>query len=142
MGEFEHTVEENGRVAIPAKFRPAFAGGLVVTRGLDRCLFVFTRGDWERLAERLSQLPLTSTEARAFVRLMFAGATDAELDGQGRIGLPVFLRAYAEIQQQAVVIGVNTRVEIWSREAWHTARTRVEEQADFIAGNLASLGIV
>lgn len=142
MGEFEHTVEENGRMAVPAKFRPAFAEGLVVTRGLDRCLFVFTRGDWERLAERLSQLPLTSAEARSFVRLMFAGATDGELDGQGRVVLPAYLREYADIRQQAVVIGVNTRVEIWSREAWRTARSQVEEQADFIAGNLASLGII
>lgn len=142
MGEFEHAVEDNGRMAVPAKFRSAFGEGLVVTRGLDRCLFVFTRGDWERLAERLSQLPLTNAEARSFVRLMFAGATDAELDVQGRFVLPAYLREYADIRQQAVVIGVNTRVELWSRESWHTARAKVEDQADFIAGNLASLGII
>lgn len=142
MGEFEHTVDENGRLAMPAKFRPAFGDGLVVTRGLDRCLFGFARADWERLAERLGQLPLTNAEARAFVRLMFAGATACQLDGQGRIVLPGYLREYAGIQQQAIVIGVNTRIELWSPDAWRAARAQVEEQADFIAGNLASLGII
>lgn len=141
MGEFDHTVDDKGRVAIPAKFRTRLADGLVMTRGLDRCLFVYTAADWTVLAERIASLPITQSDARAFARLMFSGATDAQLDKQGRVVLPNYLRDYARIQNDVVIIGVNTRIEIWAREAWHETRAKVEEEGEFIAEHLASLGI-
>lgn len=141
IGEFAHSVEDSGRVAIPSKFREKFAAGLVVTRGLDRCLFAFTAADWGSLADRIAKLPLTQSDARAFARFIFSGATDCQLDSQGRILLPNYLRDYADIRDEAIIIGVNTRLEIWNPAAWQTARAQVEDKSDFIAENLASLGI-
>lgn len=141
IGEFEHAVDDKGRVALPARFRPKLAEGLVVTRGLDGCLFVFPMADWERLAERIGALPMTQAGARQFQRLMFSGATDCQLDGQGRIGLPAYLREYAGIDRDAVVIGVNTRAEIWSRARWAEQRAKVEQASDEIAEQLQGLGI-
>ncbi|MCL4458319.1 MAG: division/cell wall cluster transcriptional repressor MraZ [Chloroflexi bacterium] len=141
MGEFEHTVDDKGRLSIPAKFRAKFAGGLVLTRGLDRCLFVYTASDWETLAEKIGSLPLTNPEARVFARMMFSGAADLQIDGQGRIMLPAYLREYAGITNTVVILGVNTRLEIWDKENWRTMRIKVEEEGGFIAEHLASLGI-
>ena len=141
IGEFEHTVDDKGRIAIPARFRARLAGGLVVTRGLDGCLFVYPLADWTALAERIAALPMTQAGARQFQRLMFAGAADCQADGQGRIVLPAYLRQYAGIERDAVVIGVHTRVEIWSKARWDEERARVETAGDTIAGQLASLGI-
>jgi MraZ protein len=141
MGEFDHTVDEKGRIAIPAKFRGRFADGLVVTRGLDRCLWVYTAGDWAALAEKIARLPLTQADARSFTRLMFSGANDLLLDKQGRIVVPTYLREYAHLQNDAVVIGVNTRLEIWARDSWNQTRAQVEEEGEFIAEHLATLGI-
>lgn len=141
IGEFDHTVDEKGRVAIPARFRSHFAAGLVLTRGLDHCLFVYTAADWASLAEKIAKLPLTQADARAFARLMFSGATDAQLDKQGRAIIPGYLREYARIQSDVVIIGVNTRLEIWSRESWAQMKAKVEEEGEFIAEHLATLGI-
>ncbi|MHB1417204.1 MAG: division/cell wall cluster transcriptional repressor MraZ [Chloroflexota bacterium] len=141
MGEFDHTVDEKGRLAIPAKFRSRFADGLVMTRGLDRCLFVYTAADWSALADNIAKLPFTQSDARSFVRLMFSGANDAQLDRQGRVVIPSYLREYASIANDVVVIGVNTRLEVWNREKWHQVRTKMEEEGEFIAEHLASLGI-
>jgi MraZ protein len=112
-----------------------------VTRGLDGCLFVYPMADWERLAERIAALPMTQAGARQFQRLMFSGATDCQLDGQGRISLPGFLRQYAGIERDAVVIGVNTRIEIWSAGRWAEQRAKVEQEGEFIAEQLSNLGI-
>ncbi len=141
MGEFEHTVDEKGRIAIPAKFRSRFADGVVITRGLDGCLFVYTAPEWAALADKIGKLPLAKSDARSFQRMMFSGATDGQLDGQGRIVLPTFLRTYAGIGQDAVIIGVNNRLELWARERWHEMRSKVEEESGFIAEQLAGLGI-
>lgn len=141
MGEFDHTVDDKGRVAIPAKFRSRFADGLVLSRGLDRCLFVHTTADWAVFAEKIGKAPLTQADARNFSRFMFSGATDSELDRQGRVIIPSYLRDYAGIQGEVVIIGVNTRLEIWDRARWQEARARVEDEGEFIAEQLASLGI-
>lgn len=141
MGEFEHTVDDKGRMAIPAKFRSKFADGLVLTRGLDGCLFVYTVAEWSALAEKISRLPLAKADARSFQRMMFSGATDCQLDQQGRIILPAFLREYAGISSEVVIIGVNTRLEIWAKDRWNEIRSKVEEESSFIAEQLAGLGI-
>jgi len=103
LGEYQHNLDPKGRLAIPAKFRETLEGGAIVTRGLDDCLFVFAPKEWQVLAEKLVALPLAQANSRAFVRLMLAGATDVEIDGQGRVLLPDYLRIYANIKKENVV---------------------------------------
>ncbi len=141
IGEFSHNLDSKGRMAIPAKFRQKLTGGAIITRGLDRCLFVFTNKDWEILAQKLIALPLAQANSRAFSRLMLAGATDVELDKQGRILIPDYLREYAGLKKQAIVAGLYNRIEIWDSEAWKQYKTKTESQSDEIAEKLSELGI-
>lgn len=126
LGEFSHTIDEKGRLTIPAKFRDELAEGLIVTRGIDRCLAVYPMKEWNRLAEQVSALPLTDRLARAFRRLVFANASDAIPDKQGRILIPPRLREYADLDGEAIVTGLNTYVEVWNPDAWGEERDRVE----------------
>ncbi|MDE1988773.1 MAG: division/cell wall cluster transcriptional repressor MraZ, partial [Patescibacteria group bacterium] len=103
IGEFSHSLDIKGRLAVPAKFRDQLLGGAIITRGLDRCLFLFTHKDWEILAEKLIALPLAQANSRAFVRLMLSGASDAETDSQGRILVPDYLRKYASLEKNAKI---------------------------------------
>jgi MraZ protein len=141
MGQYDHTVDDKGRVALPSRFRDRLAEGLVVTRGLERCLLVYTAADWSVLAERIATLPLTQSDARAFTRFLFSGAMDAQLDRQGRVVIPSYLREYAGIREDVVIAGANTRLEIWDREAWTQTVSKVEDEGVLIAEHLASLGI-
>lgn len=118
MGEFHHSVDAKGRLIIPARFREGLGDRFVATKGLENCLFLFPMAEWENLSEKLRALPLASGAARAFTRLFFSGATECELDQQGRILLPASLRQYAGIEREAVLVGVSNRVEIWSESAW------------------------
>ena len=141
LGEFSHNFDEKGRLTIPAKFRDELAGGLVVTRGIDRCLFVFPRPVWEILADRIAKLPMTDRSARNFGRLMFSGAADFVPDRQGRVLVPQGLREYAGLDSEAVVIGLHNRLEIWEPTQWATVKAEVEENPDAIAQQLHELGI-
>ena len=141
IGEFQHNLDSKGRVAIPAKFRQKLTGGAIITRGLDRCLFVFTNKDWEILAQKLIALPLAQANSRAFSRLMLAGAVDVELDKQGRILIPDYLREYAGLKKQAAIAGLYNRIEIWDSEAWKQYKAKTESQSDEIAEKLSELGI-
>ncbi|MDE2144937.1 MAG: division/cell wall cluster transcriptional repressor MraZ [Patescibacteria group bacterium] len=141
IGEFKHSVDTKGRVAIPAKFRNQISSGAIITRGLDHCLFVFTEGDWEALAQKIIALPLAQSNSRAFARLMLAGASSAELDSQGRILVPDYLRKYAGIGKSVKVIGVYNRVEIWDEGAWQKYKEKTESSGDEIAEKLGELGI-
>lgn len=141
IGEFQHSVDEKGRVAIPAKFRTKISGGAIITRGLDRCLFIFTNKDWEGLAQKLITLPLAQANSRAFVRLMLSGAADVRLDSQGRILIPDYLRKYAGLDKTARVIGVYNRMEIWDDRTWERYRERTEGSSDEIAEKMADLGV-
>jgi MraZ protein len=141
LGEYKHNLDTKGRIAIPAKFREKLAGGAIVTRGLDNCLFVFANKEWEALAQKLVALPLAQANSRAFVRLMLAGATDVELDSQGRILIPDYLRKYAELSKQAVVAGLYNRVEIWDSGRWERYKQKTESASDEIAEQLGELGI-
>ncbi|HEY8347132.1 MAG TPA: division/cell wall cluster transcriptional repressor MraZ [Symbiobacteriaceae bacterium] len=118
MGEFQHSVDAKGRLIIPAKFREGLGDRFVATKGLENCLFLFPMAEWESLSEKLRSLPLASGAARAFTRLFFSGATECEVDQQGRILLPANLRQYAGIEREVVIVGVSNRVEIWSKPAW------------------------
>lgn len=141
IGEYQHTIDEKGRMAIPAKMRGQLLDGAVVTRGLDNCLFVYTKPEWEKLAEKLAALPLTNANSRAFARLMLAGAMDVEFDKQGRILLPAYLREFASLKSKAVIAGLYNRLEIWNEEAWKNFKKKTEENTDEITQNLAELGI-
>lgn len=141
IGEYQHTVDEKGRLAIPSKFRKELAKGAVVTRGLDSCLFVFTAAEWKKLAEKLTELPMSQPNARAFVRLMLAGAMDVKLDSQGRVLLPEYLRGYAKLGKDSVVAGLYSRLEIWDKMAWEKYKKKTESNSSDIAAKLGELGV-
>lgn len=126
---------------MPVKFRAEMAGGAVVTKGLDNCLSVYTLAEWEKLAEKLGALPLTQPASRAFARLMLAGATQVTIDKQGRINIPSYLREYAQVNGNAVVAGLYSRVEIWSQKNWQEYKQKSESDSSAVAEELANLGI-
>ncbi len=141
IGEYKHTIDDKGRLAIPVKFRGDLARGAVVTRGLDASLFLFPKEEWDKLAEKLAGLPLGQSNSRAFARLMLAGAMDVEMDKQGRLVLPEYLRTYAGIAKSAVVVGVYNRLELWDVETWEAYKKRTESDVSDIAEQLGGLGI-
>lgn len=141
IGEYQHNIDDKGRVAIPAKFRPALRGGGVVTRGLDRCLFVFGKKEWAMLASRIKVLPISQANSRAFSRLMLSGAMEVNLDVQGRINLPDYLCDYAGLKKQVIVAGLYNRLEIWDEENWKRYKDKTEASSEEIAENLEGLGI-
>ncbi len=138
FGEHEHTIDDKNRLTLPARFRTAFAGGVVLTRGLDACLDVYTRADWDALvAARLAPLDPFSGEARELKRFFFAAAADAELDRQGRVLVPPALARHAKLDRDVVVAGVHDHLEIWDRTAWATHVSEFEGSADDVAERLA-----
>ena len=139
-GEYEHTVEDKGRLTIPAKFRAEFAEGLFVSRGLDGCLFVFPPDTWEDLSEKVANLPLSEAGARLFSRMIYSGI-ECKLDKLGRILQPLPLRAHVDIESEVVVTGVRNRLEIWSKKRWHEQTTKMEEESSSIGEQLTSFGI-
>ncbi|WP_334072070.1 MULTISPECIES: division/cell wall cluster transcriptional repressor MraZ [Paenibacillus] len=136
MGEFQHSIDEKGRIIIPAKFRDLLGTSFVVTRGLDQCLFVYPQQEWEVLEQKLKALPLMKSDARAFTRFFFSGATECEWDKQGRVNLPPNLRQYAKLEKDCVVLGVSNRVEIWSRDIWEHYFQQSEDTFNEIAEKL------
>jgi MraZ protein len=139
LGEYEHTLDDKNRLTLPAKFRQDFAEGIVVTRGMDGCLFAYTRADWSSLVERrLSTLDPLSKEGRRMQRFFFSGAAETELDKQGRVGLPSALLEHAKLGRDVVVAGVHDHLEIWDRAAWRTELAEVEGSAEDVAERLAA----
>lgn len=126
-GEFQHAIDPKGRLFIPARLREELGERFVVTRGLENCLFVYPMKEWAALEEKLRSLPFTRAEARGFQRLFFSGATECELDKQGRILLPAHLREYAGLEKDVVLIGVSTRVEIWNLASWQAYSKKVSD---------------
>jgi MraZ protein len=141
MGEYSHTIDNKGRLIFPAKFRDDLGETFIATKGLDNCLFVYTRSEWAILEEKLKKLPLAKPEARAFVRFFFSGAAELECDKQGRVLLPTNLREHARLDKDVVVIGVSTRIEVWDKVAWDEYNQKVSPTVAEIAENLADLGI-
>lgn len=141
MGEYRHTIDQKGRLIIPSKFRDDLGDKFVATKGLDRCLFVYSPDEWSNLEQRLKALPLTNKDARAFVRFFFAGAAECEIDKQGRILLPANLREYASLVKDVVLVGVLTRVEIWSKDIWDAYNEQANLDHESIAERMADLGI-
>ncbi len=141
MGEYQHSVDAKGRLIVPAKFREELGECFVVTKGLDKCLFVYPQSEWKIFEEKLKQLPLTSADARKFVRYFFSGAIECELDAQGRIMIPSNLREYALLKKDIVSIGVNNRVEIWDKLNWNEYNDEENFVDNDLAEKMASLGI-
>jgi MraZ protein len=139
LGAYDHTIDDKNRLTLPAKYREAFKDGVVVTRGLDGCLFAYRRPDWDRLVEsRLAPLDPLSPETRRLQRFFYAGAAEAELDKQGRVMIPAQLVEHAKLGKEVVVAGVNDRLEIWDRAAWRKELAEVEGSAEDVAERLAA----
>ncbi|MBR1392183.1 MAG: division/cell wall cluster transcriptional repressor MraZ [Lachnospiraceae bacterium] len=138
-GEYSHNIDAKGRMIVPSKFREQLGDTFVATKGLDDCLFIYSNEEWARIEERFRDLPLTSKNARKFLRFFFAGAIDCEVDKQGRILIPANLREYAGLEKEIVSVGVFSRVEIWSKERWQSDNTY--EDMDEIAEQMAELGL-
>ncbi len=141
IGEYNYSVDIKGRLAIPAKFRSALKSGAVVTRGLDNCLFVYTKTEWTDYAKKLASLPTSQANSRAFARLMLAGAMDVRLDSQGRIILPDYLRKYSSIEKKVVIAGLYNRLEIWDEAKWDIYKAKTEKDSNDIAEQLGELGV-
>jgi MraZ protein len=139
LGRYAHNLDAKGRLAIPARYREALAEGVVLTRGIDRCLALSPMAAWRPLAEKVAALPLTDADARNFRRLVFAEAADLNLDAQGRILVPPDLRRYAGIEREALVVGVDTSLEIWSPERWAAVESSLDVDGAEIAQRLANL---
>lgn len=141
IGEYRHNLDNKGRTAIPAKFRNKFTEGLVITRGVDNCLFGFSKAEWEKMVEKITSLPISQKDSRAFARLILAGAVEVEIDSQGRILIPEYLRKYAILEKRIVITGIHNRIEIWSEKTWEAYKNQSEENAEEIAERLSDLGI-
>ncbi len=141
LGEYRHNVDVKGRVSVPSKFRDDLGQSFVVTKGLDNCLFMYSKAEWETFEEKLKQLPLTNADARTFIRFFFAGATEVEVDKQGRINIPQVLRDYAGIKKDVVIAGVATRAEIWDSESWDKYTSSEALNVSNIASQMSNLGI-
>ncbi|MFA6306386.1 MAG: division/cell wall cluster transcriptional repressor MraZ [Patescibacteria group bacterium] len=141
IGEYNHNLDDKGRVAVPVKFRFMLKGGAVVTKGLDNCLFLYTKNEWRELAVKLSKLPIGQANTRAFARLMLAGAMDVDFDNQGRIMLPEYLRKFAGLKKKLVIAGLYSRLEIWDQTAWNKYKQGTEKKSVDIAEALGGLGV-
>ena len=140
MGEYNHTIDAKGRLIVPAKFREILGDNFIVTKGLDGCLFVYPNDEWIRFEEKLKSLPLTNKNASQFTRFFLAGAAACEVDKQGRILLPQVLREFASLEKDVVLVGVASRIEIWSRERWDESMNTYDGDMDEVAENMESLG--
>lgn len=141
FGEARHNIDNKGRLILPAKFREDLGSGFVMTKGLDNCIFVFPEEEWKAMEAKLKELPMTNREARAFVRYFFSGAAEGEIDKQGRIRVPQNLVEYAHLEKPTVIIGVGTRLEIWSQEIWDNYNEDDSLGYDQIAERMFELGI-
>jgi len=141
IGEYSHTIDDKGRLAVPVKFRMRLAEGAVITRGLDNCLFLYPRDEWQKMADKLANLPISQANTRGFVRMMLAGAMDVKLDSQGRVLIPDYLRRFANLKKETVVAGLFNRLEIWDSVAWNKYRADVESRSQEIAEKMGELGI-
>ncbi|HZK33084.1 MAG TPA: division/cell wall cluster transcriptional repressor MraZ [Tissierellaceae bacterium] len=141
IGEYQHTLDSKGRIIIPSKLREELGETFVMTKGLDNCLFVYPKSEWTILEEKLKTLPLTNRDARAFVRFFFSGASESGLDKQGRALIPGNLREHSKLDKDVVVIGVSTRIEIWSKKEWDDYNNDDNLSYENIAEKMAELGI-
>ncbi|MES2203389.1 MAG: division/cell wall cluster transcriptional repressor MraZ [Patescibacteria group bacterium] len=142
IGEYLHTLDDKKRLSLPAKFRKEVGRTVVVTRGLDSCLFMFPQKAWQKMAEKISALPVGGADTRGMSRFLLAGAVEVEVDSAGRILVPDFLKEFANLKNRVVLAGVSERVEIWNDKAWEDYKRRIEKGADAMAQTLGDLGVL
>ncbi len=141
IGEYNHNLDDKGRLAIPAKFRAILKKGAVVTKGLDNCLFLYSKEQFEKIAQKFATLPISQAKARAFSRHMLAGAMDVDFDNQGRITLPEYLRQFSSLKKGVIIAGLYNHLEIWDEGAWRRYKQAAEQNSNSIAEELGDLGI-
>lgn len=141
IGEYQHTIDPKKRVAMPSKCRVELGKKVVVTRGMDKCLFIYPMKTWEKLAEKLGSLPVGEAGTRSFIRLMLAGAVDVDLDKQGRVLIPDYLKEYAGLKKDVTVAGLFDRLEVWDKNKWNVYKAKAEKSSDEIAEQLGKLGV-
>ncbi|CAI2682012.1 division/cell wall cluster transcriptional repressor MraZ [Apilactobacillus apinorum] len=136
MGEYEHSIDSKGRLIIPSKIRSEIGTTFIITRGLDGCLFGYPMNEWRKVEEKINQLPVSKKSARSFSRFLFSAADESKIDSQGRVNIPDTLLNYAEIDKKCVIVGVSTRIEIWSKDKWDEFSKTAGEEFDDIAEDL------
>lgn len=141
LGEYRHNLDTKGRVSVPSKFRDDLGQSFVITKGLDNCLFVYSKAEWQNFEEKLNTLPITNQEARSFKRFFFSGATECEVDKQGRVNIPQILREYAQLQKDVVIVGLSNRAEIWNNENWDKYNETDSLDLSKIESQMSKLGI-
>jgi MraZ protein len=141
IGEYKHTVDDKNRISLPAKFRKELAKKVVVTRGLDNCLFLFPHKTWETISKETAKLGMMQHDTRGFTRFMFSGASEIDVDSMGRILIPDYLRKFADLRSPVIFAGVHDRIEIWNEKRWDTYKKKIESQADMMAEKLGSVGL-
>lgn len=142
IGEYKHTLDPKRRLSLPSKWRKELGKKLVVTRGLDNCLFVYPMREWQRITQKVAQLPLGQADTRGFNRFFLSGAVETEVDNVGRILVPDFLHEFAKLNTKVVLAGIHDRVEIWDEEHWMQYKQQIEQQADALAEKLGEIGVL
>lgn len=142
IGEYKHTLDSKKRLSMPSKWRKELGTKLVVTRGLDNCLFVYPQKEWQKITEKIGQLPLGQADTRSFNRFFLSGAVEVEVDSVGRILVPDFLKDFANLKTKVVLAGIYDRVEIWAENKWEDYKRRIETQADQLAEKLGEIGVL
>lgn len=142
IGEYTHTIDEKNRLSLPAKFRTEMGKKVVLTPGLDNCIFVFSTTEWKKITEKLSESSMLNADSRSFNRFLLGGAVEAEIDSIGRVLIPDFLKGRAKLTSKVAVVGVQTRVELWDEGAWGKYKQVVEKQADSLAEKLSQVGML
>lgn len=142
IGEYIHTIDDKNRVSLPAKFRKELGKAVVITRGLDNCLFLYSQSEWTKIAEKLGTLGLGQSDSRGFNRFLLAGAVEADVDSIGRILIPDFLKSFAELGEKVVFAGVHSRLELWNEKRWSDYKRVIEKQADSLAEKLGDIGAI
>lgn len=142
IGEYNHTLDPKKRLSLPSKWRKELGKKVVVTRGLDNCLFVYPNAQWEKIAEKVGQLPLGQADTRSFNRFFLSGAVEVEVDSVGRILVPDFLKEFAGLNSKVVLAGIHDRVEIWDEKKWESYKRKIEGQADALAEKLGDIGVL
>ncbi len=142
IGEYKHTLDPKKRLSLPSKWRKELGSTLIVTRGLDNCLFVYPQAEWEKITDKIGNLPLGSADTRGFNRFFLSGAVEVEVDSVGRILVPDFLKDFAKLDSKVVLAGIHDRVEIWDDNRWTEYKARIEMQADSLAENLSKFGVL
>jgi len=141
LGEYQHSLDSKGRITVPSRFREQLGDKFVATKGLDNCLFLYPMEEWKTIEEKLKSLPFTRADVRSFARFFFSGASEMEIDRQGRTLMPVNLREYASIDKDLIIIGVGSRIEIWSAANWGKYTLEAESSYEEIAESMVDLGI-